>query len=74
VLAIRYFVLLRPQATSDHFDHKVELEATASMLDARIKAERQEGKVVNVLEMQEELMIAMDALDNPFVLDPTNDH
>ena len=55
-----------------HFDHKAELEATASMLAARIKAARQEGKVLNVSGMQEELMIAMDAQDNPFVLFPFN--
>jgi hypothetical protein len=55
-----------------HFDHKAELEDTASMLAARFKAARQEGKVVNVLELQEELMIAMDAPDNPFVLFPFN--
>ncbi len=55
-----------------HFNHKADLEATASMLAARIKAARQEGKVVNVLELQEELIIAMDAPDNPFVLFTVN--
>jgi hypothetical protein len=42
------------------------------MLAARIKAARQVGKVLNVSGIQEELMIAMEAPDNPYVLFPFN--
>jgi hypothetical protein len=53
-----------------HFDHKAELKATATMLDASTTAARQGQKQLDIGKIQEDLMIAMKAADNPFLLFP----
>jgi hypothetical protein len=52
------------------FDHRAALRDTALMLSAGLEAARQEHKQLNVARIQEDLMLAMRAPDNPFVAFP----